>query len=68
MQTKRRLREKIIQLEARVSDLEDRLCPCESHDWKAVDYTYVSALGGYDTDTLVKYKCRRCGKIYEKIE
>lgn len=35
-------------LQYRIKELEERLCPCEEHDWK-----YIG---------MFKYKCRRCGK------
>ena len=46
---------------------EERLCPCESHDWKQVGYYFTSSAGGIDLDTVHKYKCRRCGKTKESM-
>lgn len=34
MQTKRELKAEVVRLTYRVRELEERLCPCESHDWK----------------------------------
>ena len=31
------MKEKIMQLNYRVAELEERLCPCEEHDWKQID-------------------------------
>ena len=53
MVTKRKLREEVIKLNYRIADLEERLCPCEEHDWKEVDLS---------TDSC-RYKCKRCGKV-----
>lgn len=63
METKRQLREKILHLEHRVEDLEERLCPCNSHQWKLIgtrtSYNY------YSVDPIYYYKCARCGKKIE---
>jgi hypothetical protein len=47
-------------LERRVADLEERICPCESHDWKEIRSR--SFANGIDIDFEYKYKCRKCGK------
>lgn len=36
METKRKLNEEIIKLNYRIAELEERLCPCGSHDWKKI--------------------------------
>lgn len=61
-----KLKAEIVRLSYRVAELEERLCPCEQHDWKriGVDYTY-DGIGGYDT--LYDYKCARCGKKTRSI-
>lgn len=43
MTTKRKLREQICNLNHCIEDLEERLCPCESHQWELIDQitTYV---------------------------
>jgi hypothetical protein len=65
--TKRKLREEIVKLEYRVADLEERLCPCNEHDWKCIDTYCTSFTNGLDFDTVYKYKCRRCGKTKETL-
>ena len=65
--TRRKMKEKIMQLNYRVADLEERLCPCEDHDWKQIDYRFVGGSGMGDETALYKYKCRRCGKIKESM-
>ena len=67
MVTKRKLREEIVRLNYRIADLEERLCPCEEHDWKEVDYYFTSCTNGWDFDTVYKYKCKRCGKLRESM-
>ena len=64
-QTKRFLRAEIVRLTYRVSELEERLCPCEDHDWKVIsrrtqvhDYGIVTHM-----ETV---KCKRCGKTKEQ--
>lgn len=61
--TRSRMREEILRLNYRVADLEERLCPCESHDWKQVESNFIT--DGYDFTNVYKYKCRRCGKTKE---
>lgn len=41
----KRLKAEIVRLSYRVAELEERLCPCEQHDWKrtGVDYSYDGA-------------------------
>lgn len=62
---RRKLKEEITKLKYRIADLEERLCPCEDHDWAQIGYYYDSSMDGSDTDTVYKYKCRRCGKTCE---
>lgn len=68
MVTKRKLREEVIKLNFRIADLEERLCPCEEHDWKEVDSFTKDICGGNADVNVHKYKCKRCGKVYEVIE
>ena len=57
----KRLKAEIVRLSYRVAELEERLCPCEQHDWKrtGVDYSCDRAGCCYD---MYNYKCARCGK------
>lgn len=68
MLTKRKLRQTVIELTYRVADLEERLCPCESHQWKMIDYEFVGGTGRGDETAVFKYKCRRCGKAINTID
>ena len=65
METKRQLREKILHLEHRVDDLEERLCPCESHQWKFIGTR--TSLRFFYTD-MYYYKCSRCGKKISTVK
>ena len=58
---KRKLKAEIIRLTYRVAELEERLCPCEQHDWKraGVNYIYDGVSG---CDAMYSYKCAKCGK------
>lgn len=67
MITKRKLREEIMRLNYRISELEEKLCPCEEHDWKKIDSYTVTFTAAIDFDTIYKYKCRRCGKTKESL-
>ena len=62
--TKRKMREEIMRLKYRVADLEERLCPCESHDWKLVGSSFYTT-DGWDFRDTYKYRCKRCGKTKE---
>ena len=55
----------IVRLTYRVEELEERLCPCEQHDWKKIDYEFIGGTGRGDEQTIYSYKCRRCGKHTE---
>lgn len=46
----------IMRLTYRVKDLEERLCPCESHDWVKVGYKMLGS------DPVYRYKCKKCGR------
>ena len=63
---KEKIKTEIVRLSYRVAELEERLCPCEQHDWKriGVDYTYD---GVGCCDALYSYKCARCGKKMKDI-
>ena len=63
-QTKRILRNKIMRLEYRIEELEERLCPCESHDWKQVG-SHLQYIAMGEVETIRHYKCRVCGKRKE---
>lgn len=63
-QTKRFLRDEIMRLEYRVADLEERLCPCEDHEWKQVG-SHDVWIAPMDVETVFHFKCRRCGKYKE---
>lgn len=64
MVTKRKLKAEIVGLMYRVAELEERLCPCEDHDWKKVGshYEHPSPM---DIEIVYHYKCRTCGKYKE---
>lgn len=61
METKRQLREQICNLNHRIEDLEERLCPCESHQWKLIDQIATYGLFDYYATNYI-YKCTHCGK------
>lgn len=65
--TRRKMKEEITRLNYRVADLEERLCPCEDHDWKQIGFYVTSFNCGVDFDTVRQYKCRRCGKTKESM-
>lgn len=61
-------RDLIMRLTYRVAELEERLCPCESHDWKRTGFSIVGETGRGDGVDLYSYKCARCGKTMKSIQ
>lgn len=61
--SRRSLKDEIVSLQYRVADLEERLCPCEQHDYieTSREYTDITILG--DEVCKIHYKCRVCGKV-----
>lgn len=62
-QSEERHRFQVQELEHRIAELEERLCPCQSHDWKRVDFDFTGGTGRGDETTLYTYQCSRCGKV-----
>ena len=59
---KKKMQAEIVRLTYRVAELEERLCPCEQHDWKKLGFDLVGGTGRGDEETIYCYKCKRCGK------
>jgi len=55
-----KLEQKISTLEFRIKELEEKLCPCEQHDYIVVDK--IVKYNTYDVDYYEKRVCSRCGK------
>ena len=49
---RRKLKAEIVRLSYRVSELEERLCPCESHSWVVVDSDFTVGSSAGDIDTI----------------
>lgn len=64
MRARRMLKDEIVKLTYRVAELEERLCPCEEHDWQKVGEQFIYDMGG-GCEKREHYKCRRCGKYVE---
>lgn len=65
--TRRALKEKVISLEYRIADLEERLCPCEQHDMVTTGSKFIP--DSYDSGAYLKtYKCKRCGKVIKEYD
>lgn len=62
---KRKLKAEIVRLTYRVEELEERLCPCEDHHWKKIDFKFAGGTGRGDEEIIYTYKCKRCGKSLE---
>lgn len=61
-----KLKREILRLRYRVADLEERLCPCEGHDW--VRIAAETTVGVCGPERICTYKCRRCGKTKIQYE
>lgn len=55
MITRKQLKNKIILQEFRIKELEEKLCPCEQHDWLKIGYN--------PCNNFYTYKCKRCCKM-----
>lgn len=62
---RKRLEDENTRLRYRVAELEERLCPCESHIWRLVNSVYYPGMDAGSGEMLYTYKCRKCGKIWE---
>ena len=63
-----KLKSEVVRLSYRVKDLEERLCPCEQHDFVVTGRTLVLLSAGEDMETRYYCKCKRCGKETSKWE
>ena len=63
--SRRYLKEQIIRQEYRIKELEEKLCPCCSHEYKWISPSFV--YNGFDVDAVPRYKCKVCGKETEDI-
>lgn len=60
---RKKLLAEITRLSYRVAELEERICPCESHDWKKINYEFCMGAGADESVTVYTYKCKKCGKV-----
>lgn len=58
---------KIIELENRIKELEEKICPCEQHDYIKIEQNYFIDKYNYPS-YKIRYKCKKCGKELIKIE
>lgn len=58
---KKKMAAEIVRLTYRVSELEERLCPCEQHQW------IMTGTKHNINNTIYIYKCRRCGKTRKTL-
>ena len=63
----KKLKEENVKLKYRIKELEERLCPCEDHDWKLLSTGYKFGCCAQDVDTIYRYKCTRCGKEKREV-
>lgn len=65
----KKLKMKLIEAQYRIKELEERLCPCEQHDWVEIHKEFVITCPTVaDGEYLRTYKCRRCGKTIKKYD
>lgn len=68
MYQNRKLKAEIVRLNYRISELEERLCPCSQHDWEIIGRRHDVAYGVGDAEIIYRYKCKRCGKTTSAME
>ena len=59
-----RKQRRIEALERRVKELEEKICPLNSHEWVRTDTEYF--FNGVTVDTYYVFRCNKCGK--EKVD
>lgn len=65
----KKLKMKLIEAQYRIKELEERLCPCEQHDWVEIHKEFVMTCPTIaDGEYLRTYKCRCCGKTTKKYD
>lgn len=65
----KRLERELTEAQYRIKELEERLCPCEQHDWVEIHKKFVITCPTVaDGEYLRTYKCRRCGKTIKKYD
>ena len=62
-----KLKEENLKLKYRIKELEERLCPCESHYWKLINTEYQLGCIPLEIDMIYTYKCKRCGKEKREV-
>jgi hypothetical protein len=62
-----KLKEENIRLKYRIKELEEKLCPCESHAWKLIGTDYKFGCCVEDIDIIYHYRCVRCGKEMREV-
>lgn len=53
-----------IQLQNRIKELEEIICPCGQHNWVKVEgYCKFDGIGNYEEPYYDLYQCKNCKKI-----
>lgn len=60
-------RDKVLGYQYRIRELEEILCPAESHSWKQAGFYFASSTGMGDETTMYRYVCRKCKKRMETM-
>lgn len=63
----KKLKLRLIEAQYRIKELEERLCPCEQHDWIEIHKEFVT-ISNCDMEVLRTYKCKTCGKVTKKYD
>ena len=63
MLRKKKMAAEIVRLTYRVQELEERLCPCEQHQWIVIDMESVYDPRGVDPKGLLDQKSRVQGAL-----
>jgi hypothetical protein len=65
--SKKKLIQENTHLKYRIKELEEKICPCESHEWVYISSDYRLNGPCMDIDTIYTYKCKKCGKIKKTL-
>lgn len=63
----KKLKLRLLEAQYRIKELEERLCPCEQHDWVEIHKEFVMTSSN-TMEVLRKYKCKTCGNVTKKYD
>lgn len=67
MMWKKDLRRKLAEKANRIRELEERICPTQSHEWVKTGAVFAPCSVG-DDSMRYTWQCRKCGKQMSTVE